>query len=191
MKNIKKWIISILSIIFVIIASIYSKNELFNSNTNKPTSNSNTDINVPYSSNLELTEAKITKVIDGDTVWVDIGGKSFKVRLIGINCPEYTKEIEPYGKEATEYTKNNLEGKTVYLMKDVSDTDDYDRLLRYVWTKNIDEITEENIYNYLFNAKLVQEGLAHSNYYKPDITLQDYLEGYETEAKNTKKGMWQ
>ena len=113
------------------------------------------------------------------------------MRFIGINCPEYTKEIEPFGKEATEFTTQYLEDKTIYLQKDVSDTDDYDRLLRYVWTEEVTEINEENISNYLFNAKLVQEGLAQNNYYKPDISLQSYLEDFEKEAKSNGKGMWQ
>ena len=76
-------------------------------------------------------------------------------------------------------------------MSDVTDTDDYDRLLRYVWTQKVDEINEENISKYLFNAKLIQEGLAYSNYYKPNILLQSYLENFEKEAKESKKGMWQ
>ena len=143
-------------------------------------------------SNITLTEAVVTKVVDGDTLWVTIDGKEEKVRLIGIDCPEYTKEIEPYGKEATEFTTNELLGKTVYLQKDVSDTDSYDRLLRYVWTKDVsDNLTDENILDYLFNNKLVEEGLAESNYYAPDILFQVFLEQTETQAKENKKGMWQ
>ena len=52
-------------------------------------------------------------------------------------------------------------------------------------------INEENIKNYLFNYSLVYEGYAESNYYKPDITLQSYLEDAQTQAKENKKGMWE
>ncbi|MBO5476644.1 MAG: thermonuclease family protein [Clostridia bacterium] len=143
-------------------------------------------------SNFTLTEAIVTKVVDGDTLWVTIDGKEEKVRLIGVNSPEYTKEIEPYGKEATEFTTTELLGKTVYLQKDVSDTDSYDRLLRYVWTKDVsDNLTDENLLDYLFNNTLIKEGLAESNYYKPDILFQIFLEETETQAKENKKGMWQ
>ena len=135
-------------------------------------------------SNFTLTEAIVTKVVDGDTLWVTIDGKEEKVRLIGVNSPEYTKEIEPYGKEATEFTTTELLGKTVYLQKDVSDTDSYDRLLRYVWTKDVsDNLTDENLLDYLFNNTLIKEGLAESNYYKPDILFQIFLEETETQAK--------
>ena len=197
MEKYNKYILTILSIILIILAIVFSKNEIFNNknisdDTDVYVSSNNTqNLNNSNMNNNEFTEAIVTKVVDGDTLWVDINEKSFKVRLIGINCPEYTKEIEPDGKEATDYTYNNLYGKTVYLMKDKTDTDDYDRLLRYVWTQKVDDINEENVANYLFNAKLVIEGLAQSNYYKPNISLQEYLEKFERQAKEDKKGMWQ
>ena len=107
------------------------------------------------------------------------------------NCPEYTKEIEPYGKEATEYTNEKLYNKTIYLQKDVTDTDDYDRLLRYIWLDKVDEINEETVKKSLFNYDLVVNGLAQSNYYKPNVTLQDYLEQAEIYARRHNIGMWQ
>lgn len=141
---------------------------------------------------ITLEEATVTEVVDGDTLWVTIDGKEEKVRLIGIDCPEYTKEIEPYGKEATEFTTNELLGKTVYLQKDHSDTDSYDRLLRYVWIEDIsDNLDDNNIFDYLFNNILVKEGLAESNYYKPDTKYQIVFENSEKDAKESKKGMWQ
>ena len=192
-KYIKKIVTIILLIIIAIIFAIYFKNYL-NDNINiYEENNITTNINNTdkEDNQIELVEATVTKVIDGDTIWVDINGKEEKVRFIGVNCPEYTTKIEEYGKEATEYTTNELLGKKVYLQKDVSQTDDYDRLLRYVWLEKIDTINEENIKNYLFNAKLVINGYAQSNYYKPDISLQDYLEKFENEAKQQKIGIWQ
>ncbi len=186
-NNLKNIIISILTIIIVIILIILSKNTLFKDNSNL--NNSNID-NYSKNPDLELVEAKVTKIIDGDTIWVDIDGEEFKIRFIGVNCPEYTTKIEPYGKEATEFTTKYLTNKTVYLQSDISDKDKYDRLLRYVWLEKIDEINEETIKNYLFNAIIVKEGLAKSNYYKPNITLQTYLEELEKEAKSKKIGMW-
>lgn len=192
-KYIKKIVTIILLIIIAIIFAIYFKNYL-NDNINiYEENNITTNINNTdkEDNQIELVEATVTKVIDGDTIWVDINGKEEKVRFIGVNCPEYTTKIEEYGKEATEYTTNELLGKKVYLQKDISQTDDYNRLLRYVWLEKIDTINEENIENYLFNAKLVINGYAQSNYYKPDISLQDYLEKFENEAKQQKIGIWQ
>lgn len=186
MKNVKKILYVLIILIIAVFIAIYSKNYLFNNSNNKENIELNTNNN-----SLILTEAFVTKVIDGDTIWVKINNEEKKVRFIGINCPEYTSKIEPYGKEATQYTTDNLLGKTIYLQKDVSETDSYDRLLRYVWTEKIDEITPDNITNYLFNNKLVLEGLAQSRYYKPDISLQDYLMDSQKIAQNNKKGMWQ
>lgn len=50
-------------------------------------------------------KAKVTKVIDGDTIKVDIDGKVYKVRFIGINCPEIGQNEEFFGKEAYEFSK--------------------------------------------------------------------------------------
>ena len=192
-KYIKKIVTIILLIIIAIIFAIYFKNYL-NDNINiYEENNITTNINNTdkEDNQIELVEATVTKIVDGDTIWVDINGKEEKVRFIGVNCPEYTTKIEEYGKEATEYTTNELLGKKVYLQKDISQTDDYNRLLRYVWLEKIDTINEENIENYLFNAKLVINGYAQSNYYKPDISLQNYLEKFEKEAKKQKIGIWQ
>ena len=81
--------------------------------------------------------------------------------------------------------------KTIYLQKDVTDTDDYDRLLRYIWLDKVDEINEETVKKSLFNYDLVVNGLAQSNYYKPNVTLQDYLEQAEIYARRHNIGMWQ
>ena len=139
---------------------------------------------------INLTKATVTKVVDGDTIHVEIKGKSYKIRLVGINCPEYTKEIQFYGKESTDYTKNQLLGKTVYLETDVSDTDQYDRLLRYIWLETPNDINEQEIRTKLFNAILVINGFARAGYYPPDLKYTDYLKDYQQKAKDSKIGMW-
>jgi len=196
MKDTIKKIISLILVIGIaIFVAFFMKDKINNTEPNTEVTDA---INEIYeylnssSSKITLTEATVTKVVDGDTIWVTIDGKEEKVRLIGINCPEYTKEIEPYGKEATEFTTNALLGKTIYLQKDISDKDSYDRLLRYVWTEDVsNKIDDSNVLDYLFNYTLVNEGLAESNYYKPDIKYQKILENAETQAKENKKGMWQ
>ena len=193
-NNIKKIIYILILVVLTALASYFLKKELDEKAQNN-LNNNNTEITTNTTQNnkeeIELQEAYVTKVIDGDTIGVTIDGKYYKVRFIGINCPEYTKEIEPYGKEATEYTNEKLYNKTIYLQKDVTDTDDYDRLLRYIWLEKVDTIDEESVKNYLFNYDLVAKGLAQSNYYKPNVTLQDYLEHAEINAKRNKIGMWE
>lgn len=190
-NNIKKLIFFIFLVIFTILLSFFLKDKLYyNLNNNNKIENIEKSINNEYK-NIELKEAYVTKIIDGDTIWVKIEDEEFKVRFIGIDCPEYTKEIEPYGKEATEFTTDKLLNKTIYLQKDITNKDKYDRLLRYVWTENVAELTDENISNYLFNYTLVHEGLAESKYYKPNVTLQDMLDEAQNYAKENNKGMWQ
>lgn len=74
--------------------------------------------------------AFVFRVVDGDTIWVDIDGIEEKVRLIGVNTPE--RDEEGF-QEATDYTVKMLLDKKVYLEKDISDRDKYGRLLRYIW----------------------------------------------------------
>ena len=71
--------------------------------------------------------------VDGDTIDVDIAGKTYRVRYIGMDTPEATTSVEYFGPEATMKNKELVDGKTVLLVKDVSEIDRYGRLLRYVW----------------------------------------------------------
>lgn len=128
--------------------------------------------------------ATIVRVVDGDTIAVDISGDEYKVRLIGIDAPESVASgqyLEMTGKENTQdgelasnFVKELLaDTETVYLQKDVSDTDRYGRLLRYVWLevpdddRDIDEISAK-----MLNGILVREGLAVPAAYAPDTAHQ-------------------
>ncbi len=132
----------------------------------------------------------VTRVIDGDTIEVRMSGETYKVRLIGINTPESTTRVEPYGKEAAEFTKSQLLGKKVYLEKDVSETDKYGRLLRYVWLKKPSELTDSEIRTKMFNAILVLEGYAQAATYPPDVKYAEYFAKYEAEARENNRGLW-
>ena len=81
--------------------------------------------------------------------------------------------------EAWQANRELVEGKEVYLERDVSQTDKYGRLLRYVYVDNV-----------FVNGELVRLGLAYAKAYPPDTKYQDYLEKLETEAKQAGRGMW-
>lgn len=135
--------------------------------------------------------AKVVRVIDGDTIEVQFAdGHTDKVRLIGVNTPESTIRIEPYGEEASDFTKKALEGRTVYLEKDVSDRDKYQRLLRLVWLEIPDEINEQSIREKMFNAILVREGYAQVTTFPPDVKYTDYFIKFQWEAREAGKGLW-
>ena len=115
-------------------------------------------------------------MIDGDTITIEGG---YDVRYIGIDTPEIHPNVEAFGIEAWQANRQLVEDKEVRLEGDVSETDKYGRLLRYVWVDNI-----------LVNAELVKQGLAQAKAYPPDTKYQDYLEEMETEARETGKGIW-
>ena len=89
------------------------------------------------SAQLDPITAHVERVIDGDTIQVQVDGTRYTVRLIGVDTPETkhpTKPVQYFGREASAFTKAALEGKTVLLQKDrTADTvDRYGRWLRYV-----------------------------------------------------------
>ena len=125
----------------------------------------------------------VTRVIDGDTIEVSIAGEIYKVRYIGIDAPELDDKRAEYSalaQEATRYNRQLVEGKTVRLEKDASETDRYGRLLRYVYVDDI-----------FVNAELARQGLAWAKAYPPDTKYQDTLEKAEAEARQDKIGIWQ
>lgn len=136
----------------------------------------------------------VSRHVDGDTVYVKFDdGREEKVRFIGVDTPETvhpSKPVEYYGQEASDFTKNKLLGKTVYLEKDVSDRDKYGRLLRYVWLKKPQNIDELEIENNMFNAILVKEGYAQISTFPPDVKYVDYFSKYQKEAREQNKGLW-
>ena len=81
--------------------------------------------------------ATVTRVIDGDTIVVALGGHDERVRLIGIDTPETVSPVKPvqcYGKQASNHTKALLPpGTAVRLVRDVEARDVYGRLLAYVY----------------------------------------------------------
>ena len=121
----------------------------------------------------------VTKVIDGDTIEIK-GGK--RVRYIGIDTPETVdprKPVQCFGKEASDKNRQLVGGKKVYLEEDISKTDKYGRLLRYIWVDNV-----------LVNELLVREGYAYSSSYPPDIKYQENFDEAQRLAQKENKGLW-
>lgn len=128
-------------------------------------------------------EAKVLRVVDGDTLKIQIADKDYKVRLLGVDTPESvspkkeknTKE----GKIASEYTKKNLEGKDIVLEFDVSPYDRYGRLLAYVYVDGI-----------CYNEKLLEEGYAKVMMISPNVKNSKYYRQIEKQAKENNVGFW-
>lgn len=169
------------------IISNVSNSQYIKENTDKTESSTNTIQSIDSS---KFTEAYVKRVVDGDTIVVIIEGKEYKVRLIGVNTPESTTKTEPYGKEASKFTEKSLTKKTVYLEKDVSDTDKYNRLLRYVWLEIPTNIDESQIRTKMFNSCLLIEGYGQVATYPPDVKYVEYFKNMGVEARKNKVGLW-
>lgn len=119
----------------------------------------------------------VTKIVDGDTVVIE-GGIS--VRLIGIDAPER-------GDCFFEQSKNELEeqilGKEIGFEKDVSETDKYGRLLRYLWFGDPPA-------GGLVNEELVRDGFATVSTFPPDVKYQERFLAAQQEARENKRGLW-
>ncbi len=120
-------------------------------------------------------QAQVVKVIDGDTVEVEIEGEPFEVRYVGMD----TEEGTPCGNQARARNQELVEGQTVELERDISETDAYGRLLRYVYVGDL-----------FVNARLVEEGYAVAKGYPPDIRHADLFARLEHEARTEGRGCW-
>jgi micrococcal nuclease len=136
----------------------------------------------PAAGKTACAQAEVSRVIDGDTIEVSINGYLYTVRYIGIDTPETvhpSKPVECFGVEASNKNKALVEGKTVCLEKDVSETDMYGRLLRYVWVGDM-----------MVNAELVRLGYAQVSTYPPDVKYQDYFLQLQRQARDAGLGLW-
>ena len=136
----------------------------------------------------------VKKVVDGDTVKVNVDGEVMTVRMIGIDTPEsvHSDKLKntPEGKIASQYTKKQLQGKTVYLTKDKSNKDKYDRYLRYIWIKKPGKkIKESDVKDKMFNAILVKKGYAYAKAYKPDTKYKKIFKKLQQTAQKNKTGV--
>ncbi|MFH0773269.1 MAG: thermonuclease family protein, partial [bacterium] len=122
---------------------------------------------------------KVLRVVDGDTIELTDGRK---VRYIGVDTPELhhpTKGVQCFGKEAMEKNKELVEGKEIKMVKDVSETDRYKRLLRYIWVGDI-----------FVNEYLAKEGYALQATFPPDVAHVELFRKAVEEARIKNKGLW-
>ena len=130
----------------------------------------------PFRQSGDRVRAKVSRVIDGDTIVIG-GGE--RVRYLGVDTPEVGEDPEPFGPQATELNRRLVEGRSVLLVKDTSDRDRFGRLLRFVYADGI-----------LVNAELVREGFARAVVFPPDDRHAGCLAALEEEARRERRGLW-
>ncbi len=119
-------------------------------------------------------EFLVTKIIDGDTIEIESGQR---IRLICINTPE---KGENGHKPAKDYLKSLILNKKVILKKDISETDKYNRLLRYIFLNKT-----------LINELIARKGYGVTFPYEPDTKFCAKIKKAENKAKKEKIGLWQ
>ena len=131
------------------------------------------------------TMAKVKRVVDGDTIELETGER---LRYIGIDTPETKhpkKPVQCYGEEAYQENKKLIEGKTIRMIKDISEVDKYKRLLRYVYVA-----TPASPSGLLINDYLVRNGFAFAVTFPPDVAKADQFREAQQEAREKNLGMW-
>jgi len=127
---------------------------------------------------------KVARIVDGDTIKVNIRGKIESIRLLAIDTPETVdprKPVQCFGKEATNKMKSFVTGKYVKLTDDKTqgNRDKYNRLLRYVYLDN----------GTFVNAEMVKQGYASSYKQYPTKYLNDF-NNLEKQARENNLGLW-
>jgi len=125
------------------------------------------------------SNTRVSRVVDGDTFVISSGEK---VRLIGVDTPETKhprKGVEYFGPQASAFSREMLEGKTIRLEFDVQERDRYGRLLAYVYIDTL-----------FFNKHLVKEGYARVATYPPNVKYQDQFLAAQRYAREHDKGLW-
>ena len=135
-----------------------------------------------------LVPAKVVKVIDADTIEVRLDDSDYLITYLGIDAPETLGNAKPgdilgdesFGAKASQRYRELVGGQTVYLEKDVSETDGRDGLLRYVWLED----------GKMVNSLLVAEGYARAAILPPNNLYTDQILELEQQARRNRLGLW-
>ena len=127
-------------------------------------------------------EGTVVRVVDGDTIHVQLADRVEKVRYIGVDSPEIhhpVKGEEPGGRAAATVNRGLVEGRRVWLELDVQTRDRWGRLLAYVWVGDT-----------MINAELIRLGYAHVMTVPPNVRYQELFVKLQREAREAGRGLW-
>lgn len=130
------------------------------------------------------TQGRVVRVVDGDTIHVQVGATREKVRYIGVDTPETkhpTKGVECFGEKAAQFNADLVAGQQVRLVRDVEQRDRHGRLLAYVY----------RVRDGLFvNAELARLGYAEPLTIAPDVRFADRFRDLARQARQQGRGLW-
>jgi micrococcal nuclease len=124
----------------------------------------------------------VTRVVDGDTVEVELEGEIEDVRYIGVDTPETVKPGAPvdcFGPQASNFNHHLVEGRQVRLVFGVERRDVYGRLLAYV-----------HLGDRFVNAILLKRGLARTLTIPPNDRYAGRFKRLEIAASRAGRGLW-
>lgn len=131
----------------------------------------------------ERFDARVIRVVDGDTIIVSLDGKQTRIRMIGIDTPESVhpnpEKNTVMGHIASQYTMQALDDQWVTIELDERIYDRYDRLLAYIF------LNDQN-----YNLELVESGLAWAKSYPPNRKYDALFKAAEERAKHNHLGIW-
>jgi micrococcal nuclease len=129
-------------------------------------------------------DARVVRVVDGDTVVARIGGRTERVRYIGIDTPESKKPDTPvqcFARRAAADNARLVDRERVRLVLDVEERDRFGRLLAYVYR------TRDGLF---VNAALVRRGFARTLTIPPNVRFAARFAALATEARRAGRGLW-
>jgi micrococcal nuclease len=144
-----------------------------------------TSVQAPSLPESGLERATVTNIVDGDTVDATLNGRTVRIRLLGIDTPESvhpSRPVECFGREASRFLKELLDGQTVLLESDASqgDRDRYNRLLRFVWLPD----------GRLVNYEIIAQGYGFEYTFNLPYRYQDQFKAAQRAAREAQVGLW-
>jgi micrococcal nuclease len=128
--------------------------------------------------------ARVERVVDGDTVVVRVGGRSERVRYIGMDTPESVQPGTPvqcFAKAAAAENRRLVGGRAVRLVPGAEARDRYGRLLAYVYRE------PDGLF---VNAELVRRGYARPLTIPPNIAHAAEIRRLARRARHSGRGLW-
>jgi len=128
---------------------------------------------------------KYSSCVDGDTIKVVMDKEKVTVRLLAVDTPETKhpdKGVEPYGKEASEFTCNLIKNASKIELEFDKNSDELDKYSRYLAWVFID--------GKLLQEELIKKGYAKTAYLYGNYKYTKDLKVLEENAKTNRLGIW-
>jgi micrococcal nuclease len=125
--------------------------------------------------------AEITYVVDGDTVVaVATERQRFRVRLLGIDAPEDTRQHECFGRQATAELRRLLPAGSQVSLYLQRHPDSYGRALAFVWRPD----------GLFINEAMLRRGYATTLFLPPTDHRRAQFVAAERQARHHRSGLW-